>query len=113
MTRTPEGAISRRTLLGGKAAASVAITGARLAATPAPALAAPAGFPNYQYVRDAFASPLRYNPTGEFIFPCVRIASDNGRVAAPAFGTDGGVQYMRYEAGPRLDARICVARAVE
>ncbi|MCZ7423340.1 MULTISPECIES: hypothetical protein [unclassified Micromonospora] len=40
------------------------------------------------------------------------IASDNGRVAAPAFGTDGGVSYMIYEAGPRLDARICIARAV-
>ncbi|MEH1013264.1 hypothetical protein V6U90_09145 [Micromonospora sp. CPCC 206060] len=40
------------------------------------------------------------------------IASDNGRVAAPTFGTDGGVSYMVYEAGPRLDARICVARAI-
>ncbi|MEV0734263.1 MULTISPECIES: hypothetical protein [Polymorphospora] len=40
------------------------------------------------------------------------IASDNGRVASPAFGTDGGVSYMIYEAGPRLGARICVARAV-
>ena len=40
------------------------------------------------------------------------IASDNGRVASPAFGTDGGVNDMLYEAGPRLDARICVARAI-
>ncbi|WP_309148193.1 hypothetical protein, partial [Micromonospora endophytica] len=39
------------------------------------------------------------------------IASDNGRVASPAFGTDGGVSYMIYEAGPRLNARICIARA--
>lgn len=72
MARTPEGSISRRTLLRGAAAVGVATTGAGLAATPTPALAAPAGFPNYRYVRDAFASPLRYNPTGEFIFPCVR-----------------------------------------
>ncbi|MEW1838429.1 hypothetical protein AB0392_10790 [Nonomuraea angiospora] len=40
------------------------------------------------------------------------IASDNGRVAAPSFGTQGGVEYMFYEAGPRLQARICIARAV-
>ena len=39
-------------------------------------------------------------------------ASDNGRCAAPSFGTDNGVQYMFYEAGPRLSARICIARAV-
>ncbi|GAA2718778.1 hypothetical protein ACFY2R_28795 [Micromonospora olivasterospora] len=73
MTRTPESPFSRRTLLrGAAAAAGVAATGASLTATPTPALAAPAGFPNYQYVRDAFTSPLRYNPTGEFIFPCAR-----------------------------------------
>ncbi|GAA0807771.1 hypothetical protein [Spirilliplanes yamanashiensis] len=39
------------------------------------------------------------------------IASDQGRCAAPSFGTDNGVQYMFYEAGPRLSARICIARA--
>jgi hypothetical protein len=39
------------------------------------------------------------------------VASDNGRAAAPSFGTDGGVEYMFYEAGARLDARICIARA--
>jgi Fe-S cluster biosynthesis and repair protein YggX len=39
------------------------------------------------------------------------IASDNGRAAAPSFGTDGGVEYMFYEAGPRLSARICIAKA--
>ncbi|GLY25943.1 hypothetical protein [Micromonospora sp. NBRC 101691] len=74
MTRTPDGFFSRRALLRGAAAAGVATatTGAGLAATPTPALAGPAGFPNYRYVRDAFAQPLRYNPTGEFIFPCVR-----------------------------------------
>lgn len=41
------------------------------------------------------------------------IASDNGRCAAPSFGTDRGVEYMFYEAGPRLSARICIARAVQ
>ncbi|GAA2524951.1 hypothetical protein [Winogradskya humida] len=45
---------------------------------------------------------------GTFYTP---IASDNGRAAAPSFGTDGGVQYMFYEAGARLNARICIARA--
>ena len=39
------------------------------------------------------------------------VASDNGRAAAPSFGTDGGVEYMFYEAGARLNARICIARA--
>ncbi|GAA2342994.1 hypothetical protein [Dactylosporangium salmoneum] len=39
-------------------------------------------------------------------------APDNGRSAAPSFGTDGGVEYMFYEAGARLSATIAVARAV-
>lgn len=50
----------------------------------------------------------RENHLGVFYSP---IASDNGRAAAPSFGTDGGVQYMFYEAGARLNARICIARA--
>jgi hypothetical protein len=29
-----------------------------------------------------------------------------------SFGTDGGVQYMFYEVGPRLGATIAVARAI-
>ncbi|WP_240670398.1 hypothetical protein [Actinoplanes solisilvae] len=49
----------------------------------------------------------RENHLGVFHSP---VASDNGRTAAPSFGTDGGVPYMFYEAGPRLNARICVAR---
>ncbi|MEU7459094.1 hypothetical protein [Streptosporangium roseum] len=40
------------------------------------------------------------------------IASDNGRVAAPSFGKQDGVDYMFYEAGHRLNARICIAGAV-
>ncbi|WP_020391426.1 hypothetical protein [Kribbella catacumbae] len=39
-------------------------------------------------------------------------APDNGRCAAPAFGSDGGVEYMIYEAGTRLDGSIAIARAV-
>lgn len=50
----------------------------------------------------------RENHLGVFYSP---IASDNGRAAAPSFGTDGGTPYMFYEAGPRLQARICIARA--
>lgn len=38
-------------------------------------------------------------------------APDNRRAAAPAFGTDRGVQYMFYEAGQRGGTRIAVARA--
>jgi Fe-S cluster biosynthesis and repair protein YggX len=56
-------------------------------------------------VGDAFD---RENHLGVFYSP---IASDNGRAAAPSFGTDGGTPYMFYEAGPRLQARVCIARA--
>ncbi|GAA5059192.1 hypothetical protein HNP84_008688 [Thermocatellispora tengchongensis] len=38
-------------------------------------------------------------------------APDRGRSAAPAFGTDRGVEYMFYEAGPRGSTVIAVARA--
>ncbi|MFC5146827.1 hypothetical protein [Streptomyces aureoversilis] len=51
----------------------------------------------------------RENHLGVFHSP---IASDRGRVAAPSFGSEGGRDYMFYEAGPRLNARICIARAV-
>ncbi|GAB2803316.1 twin-arginine translocation signal domain-containing protein [Streptomyces daliensis] len=37
-------------------------------------------------------------------------APENGRAAAPSFGTDGGVPYMIYEAGERLDGVIALAR---
>ncbi|MCP3012857.1 hypothetical protein NGM33_05890 [Nocardiopsis dassonvillei] len=36
---------------------------------------------------------------------------DSGRSAAPSFGSDGGVQYMFYEAGHRLGATIAIAIA--
>ncbi|MGD6748460.1 hypothetical protein ACOKM3_42190 [Streptomyces sp. BH106] len=37
-------------------------------------------------------------------------APENGRAAAPSFGTQGGVPYMVYEAGERLAGAIAVAR---
>lgn len=37
-------------------------------------------------------------------------APENGRAAAPSFGTDGGVPYMIYEAGERLEGVIALAR---
>ncbi|MBB2911212.1 hypothetical protein FHS43_002477 [Streptosporangium becharense] len=40
----------------------------------------------------------------------LRGAPDNGRSAAPAFGTDRGVEYMFYEAGQRGSTTIAVAR---
>lgn len=39
-------------------------------------------------------------------------APDNGRSAAPTFGSDRGVEYMFYESGPRGSSRIAVARAI-
>ncbi|MFE5890163.1 hypothetical protein [Streptomyces sp. NPDC056468] len=36
--------------------------------------------------------------------------AENGRAAAPSFGTDGGVPYMLIEAGERLAGAIAVAR---
>ncbi|PSK67140.1 hypothetical protein B0E53_00868 [Micromonospora sp. MH33] len=63
MARVPEGSCTRRALLRG-AAAGPAATGTALTATPTPtpALVAPAAFPNWRYVRDAFTGPVvRYN----------------------------------------------------
>src|SRR5690606_40269293 len=37
-------------------------------------------------------------------------APENGRAAAPSFGTEGGVPYMIYEAGERLGGVIAMAR---
>ncbi len=69
MTNLPP--VSRRTLLRGTAATSLGLAaGVQLTGT---ANAAPGGFPNYNYVRVAFnKANLRYNPTGELIFPSVR-----------------------------------------
>ncbi|GAA1604120.1 twin-arginine translocation signal domain-containing protein [Kribbella sancticallisti] len=53
----------------------------------------------------------RRNHLGVFHRPLAG-APDNGRCAAPAFGSDGGVEYMIYEAGTRLQGSIAIARAV-
>jgi hypothetical protein len=37
---------------------------------------------------------------------------DNGRSASASFGTQDGAPYMFYEAGPRLQSTIAVARLV-
>src|SRR5689334_15853165 len=56
-------------LLGG----AVALGGLGATAAATPALAAPAGFPDYQYIGTPFTKAnLRYNPTNELIFPCIR-----------------------------------------
>lgn len=69
MTNLPP--VSRRTLLRGTAGAGLGLAaGVQLTGT---ANAAPGGFPDYKYVRVAFnKANLRYNPTGELIFPSVR-----------------------------------------
>ncbi|MFD3483180.1 hypothetical protein [Streptomyces sp. NPDC058665] len=51
----------------------------------------------------------RRNHLGLF-YDSANTAPDNGRSAAPSFGTDRGVPYMVYEAGERLQGSIAVAR---
>ncbi|MEW1722897.1 hypothetical protein [Streptomyces sp. NPDC093109] len=51
----------------------------------------------------------RRNHLGVF-YQSSSTAPDNGRSAAPSFGTDRGVPYMVYEAGERLKGVIAVAR---
>jgi len=51
----------------------------------------------------------RRNHLGVF-YNSLNGSPDNGRAAAPSFGTDGGVPYMVYEAGDRLQGVIAVAR---
>ncbi len=105
--------INRRAVLLGTAAATA---GALLPASAA--MSAPAGFPDYQYIGTAFnKANLRYNPTGELIFPCVRgvydkISSPLGRYYlyyaphdAPggiclAYGNSLGGQFTEYAANP-------------
>jgi hypothetical protein len=70
--------VSRRGVLRGAALLGAATAGGAIGgmASGAPAFAGPAGFPSYAYIRDVFAKPLRYNPTGELIFPSVKGVSD-------------------------------------
>src|SRR5687768_13345545 len=65
--------LHRRTVLRGGAVVLGAAAVSPLVGTAAPALAGPAGFPTYTYLGTPFTkSALRYNPTNELIFPCVR-----------------------------------------
>lgn len=92
--------LSRRTLLKGSAA--IAAGGLAGAAVDGTALAAPAGFPTYKYIGTPFnIADLRYNPTGELIFPCIRgvyslISNPLGR-------------YYLYYAPHELPGGICMA----
>lgn len=105
---------SRRILLRG-AVAGAATTAAMLATgTPAgnaaaapgsaatPTAAAPGGFPDYRYVKTLLTpSQLKYNPTGEIIFPCIRGVYD--KLAHPL-----GRYYLYY--GPHdAPGGICLA----
>ena len=112
----PSPALSRRQLLAGAGAATLGLTTSALIG--APALAAPAGFPNYQYIGTPFVKAnLRYNPTNELIFPCIRGMYDkiSGARAryylyyaphdAPggiclAYGNSLGGAFTEYEANP-------------
>ncbi|MFD9702580.1 hypothetical protein [Lentzea sp. NPDC059081] len=88
----------RRLLLGG--AALLAGT----AGTAVPAAAAPAGFPDYRYSRLALVkSKLRYNPTGELIFPTIRGTKDRIAGARAA--------YYLYYAPHDAPGGICLAYA--
>jgi hypothetical protein len=59
--------------------------------------------PTYRYLRDALTLPLRYNPTGEFIFPCIRGVYDK------ISGARG--RYYLYYAPHEKPGGICVAWA--
>jgi len=100
---------SRRILLTSAAATTAALAvGATaspaLAATPATA-AAPGGFPDYRYVKTLLTpSQLKYNPTGEIIFPCIR--GTKGRLSAPLG------RYYLYYAPHDAPGGICLAYGV-
>ncbi|GAB3260091.1 glycoside hydrolase family protein [Kineosporia babensis] len=63
------------------------------------------------YITDVGPNFNQENHLGVF-HSALSAAPDSGRSAAPSFGTDGGVNYMFYESGPRLQARIAVAREI-
>ncbi|WP_329038125.1 hypothetical protein OIE71_31560 [Streptomyces sp. NBC_01725] len=87
----------------GAAAGSAAAAPVGAAPAAAPALAAaPGGFPNYRYLKTLLTpSQLKYNPTGEIIFPCIRGVYD--KLASPL-----GRYYLYY--GPHdAPGGICLA----
>ena len=101
-----EPVLDRRTVL--RAALGTGLTAAAaLPALSAPASAAalaagPAGFPSYAYLgRPLNTAALRYNPTGELIFPCVRGTYDR------MSGARG--RYYLYYAPHDAPGGICLA----
>jgi hypothetical protein len=88
--------LTRRTLLGAAAGIGIGL------ALPDTASAAPGGFPDYRYLGVAFdKNALRYNPTGELIFPCIRGA--RGRVPNPR------AKYYLYYAPHDAPGGICLS----
>jgi hypothetical protein len=88
--------LDRRLFLAGAAGVAAA------AVLPSPAAAGPAGFPTYQYIGTAFnKANLRYNPTNELIFPCIRGVYDKiGNARA---------RYYLYYAPHDAPGGICLA----
>jgi hypothetical protein len=92
--------LNRRQLLAGAAVAAAA--GGFGALTAGTALAAPAGFPNYQFLGTPLnKAALRYNPTNELIFPCIRGVFD--KLTAPLG------RYYLYYAPHERPGGICLA----
>ena len=93
--------LNRRQLLIGTAAAAAA-GGLGSTAVASAAAAAPAGFPTYQYLGTPFTkSALRYNPTNELIFPCIRGVYD--KISGPLG------RYYLYYAPHNAPGGICLA----
>jgi hypothetical protein len=107
MTSNPHPVDRRRLLRGAVLLGTAAATGGLAATghalgTAAPAQAGPAGFPSYRYLGQPldFAA-LRYNPTKELIFPCVRGVYDR---------ISGGLgRYYLYYAPHDAPGGICLA----
>ncbi len=94
--------ITRRRLLAGAGALAGGALVAPLAGPVQPAAAAPAGFPDYQYIGTPFVKAnLRYNPTNELIFPCIRGVYDKI--------TGGLARYYLYYAPHDAPGGICLA----
>lgn len=98
------GRIGRRELLRGAVAlgGAAALGSAGELLSAGTAFAGPAGFPTYKYVGVPFQkSKLRYNPTNELIFPCLRGVYD--KIAAPR------ARYYLYYAPHENPGGICLA----
>ncbi|MGP3940078.1 hypothetical protein [Streptomyces sp. 6N106] len=102
----PQSGLDRRMFLRATAVSGAALTvgGAAIpsaSATPS-ASAAPGGFPSYAYVRTLLTpSKLKYNPTGEIIFPTIRGVYD--KLANPLG------RYYLYYAPHDAPGGICLA----